>query len=54
VRGLFRAFVLLVQEVSFGGIQRRVERQPQLQVEMHQSDKLFFPCQALSFTESWS
>jgi hypothetical protein len=41
VRGLFRAFVLLAQEVSLGGIQRRVERQPQLHVEMHQSDKLF-------------
>ena len=41
MRGLFRAFVLLAQEVSLGGIQRRVERQPQLHVEMHQSDKLF-------------
>jgi len=37
----FGPFVLLAQEVSFGGIQRCVERQPQLRVDMHQGDKLF-------------
>ena len=31
------------EEVSFGGIQRRVERQPQLHVEMHQGDRIFLP-----------
>src|SRR6516225_3241036 len=39
----FGPFVLLAQEVNFGGIQRCVERQPQLGVDMHQGDKLFFP-----------
>ena len=37
----FGPFVLLAQEVSFGGIQRCVERQPQLRVDMHRGDKLF-------------
>jgi hypothetical protein len=41
VRPLFGPFVLLAQEVSFGGIQRRVERQPQLRVDMHQGGKNF-------------
>jgi hypothetical protein len=41
VRPLFGPFVLLAQEVSFGGIQSCVERQPQLRVDMHQGDKLF-------------
>ena len=33
--GSFGPFVLLAQKVSFGGIQRCVERQPQPRVDMH-------------------
>jgi hypothetical protein len=36
----FGPLFLLAQEVSFGGTQRRVERQPQLRVEMQQGNKL--------------